>query len=133
MKIESNKVMVHADRSTVLAFLTDAQNLIHLLPEDKISDWKATTEECSFKVQGGVIISLIHDGVTDNSLIHMKSGAGTPFPFKLIIHLNETDGQTEGYIAFDGEVNMFLRMMVEKPLTALFNLMSEKLKTHFEK
>jgi len=28
-------------------------------------------------------------------------------------------------------VNIFLKMMVEKPLTALFNLMSEKLKEYF--
>lgn len=133
MKINSNRVIVHANREEILLFLTDARNLIHLLPEDKISDWKATDQDCSFKVQGGVIISLIHNGVTEGNQIHMKSGPGTPFPFDLTIHLQEIEAQTEGYIAFDGEVNMFLKMMVEKPLTALFNLMSEKLKTHFEK
>ena len=69
----------------------------------------------------------------ENSQILMKSGQGTPFPFNLTIHLEEKGKQTEGHIEFDGEVNMFLKMMVEKPLTALFNLMSEKLKTHFEK
>ncbi len=133
MKIDSNRVQVNASRGTLMEFLTDARNLIHLLPEDKISDWKASSEECSFKVQGGVLISLIHNGVLENSKILMKSGQGTPFPFSLTIHLEEKGEQTEGYIAFDGEVNMFLKMMVEKPLTALFNLMSEKLKTHFEK
>jgi hypothetical protein len=133
MKIDSTKVIVQASKAEITTFLTDAQNLIHLLPEDKISDWKATTGECSFKVQGGVVISLIHDGAGDNGEIFMKSGAGTPFPFKLTIHLNQMDSTTEGYIAFDGEVNMFLKMMVEKPLTALFNLMSDKLKAHFEK
>lgn len=133
MKIESNKVNVGATKADISVFLLDAQNLIHLLPQDKIADWKATSTECSFKVQGGVIISLIHDGQGDNGEIFMKSGAGTPFPFKLTIHLNETGSSTEGFIAFDGEVNMFLKMMVEKPLTALFNLMSDKLKAHFEK
>ena len=133
MKITSNHVSVNATREDILQFLIDAQNLIHLLPDDKISDWKATPEECSFKVQGGVLISLIHNGVTDGHQIHMKSGKGTPFPFDLTIHLEEKEGQTEGFIVFDGEVNVFLKMMVEKPLTALFNLMSEKLKSHFEK
>lgn len=133
MKIDSTKVIVKASKAEISAFLSDAQNLINLLPEDKISDWKATTAECSFKVQGGVIISLIHNGTGENGEIFMKSGAGTPFPFKLTIHLNEQESSTEGYIAFDGEVNMFLKMMVEKPLTALFNLMSDKLKAHFEK
>jgi hypothetical protein len=39
--------------------------------------------------------------------------------------------QTEGFIVFDGELNMFLKMLVEKPLTALFNIMSENLKKYF--
>jgi len=133
MKIDSNRVHVRAGRVEILQFLTDARNLIHLLPEDNISDWKATQQDCSFKVQGGVLIALIHTGVSEEKEIHMKSGPGTPFPFNLTIHLAEKDDFTEGYIAFDGEVNMFLKMMVEKPLTALFNLMSEKLKGHFEK
>lgn len=133
MKIESNKVVVNASREQVIAFLSDSQNLIHLLPEDKISDWKATNTECSFKVQGGVIISLIQDGKNELNELYMKSGQGTPFPFRLTIQLKDVNGQTEGSILFDGEVNMFLRMMVEKPLTALFNLMSDKLKIYFEK
>lgn len=133
MKIDSNKVTVNAERGKVVDFLLDSRNLIHLLPQDKISDWKATETECSFKVQGGVIISLIQDGKNDLEEVYMKSGQGTPFPFKLTIKLSEVSSGTEGFIAFDGEVNMFLKMMVEKPLTALFNLMSEKLKEHFEK
>lgn len=133
MKIESNKVTVQASRSEVVAFLMDATNLIHLLPQDKISDWKATETECSFKVQGGVVIALIQDGQKEHDEIYMRSGQGTPFPFKLIIMLSDNDDVTDGFIVFDGEVNMFLRMMVEKPLTALFNLMSENLRKHFQK
>lgn len=133
MKIESNRVIVSANQSTVATFLSDAQNLIHLLPQDKISDWKSTASECSFKVQGGVTISLIHDGKKDAEEIYMKSGQGSPFPFKLTLFMADRGEHTEGYIIFDGEMNMFLKMMVEKPLTALFNLMSENLKKHFDK
>jgi len=133
MKIESTKVVVAANQETVAAFIKDSQNLIHLLPKDQISDWKSTSDQCSFKVQGGVIISLIQDGSEGNSKIYMKSGEKSPFPFRLTIHI-ETEGvHSIGYIAFDGDVNVFLKMMVERPLTALFNLMSENLKVYFEK
>jgi carbon monoxide dehydrogenase subunit G len=131
MKIESNKVYVSAKPEAVASFLLDARNLIHLLPEDKISDWKSSETECSFKVQGGVIISLIQDGAEGFSRINMRSGAGTPFPFHLSILIEPKEDGCEGYILFDGEVNVFLRMMVEKPLTALFNFMSDKLQSHF--
>ncbi len=130
MKIDSTKVLVQAPQQEVLTFLQDAQNILHLLPQDKISDWKATPEECSFKVQGGVTITLVQNGMDGQNLL-MKSGEKSPFPFNLTIHTTDQNGQTEGYIAFDGEVNMFLKMMVEKPLTNLFNYMSDRLKAHF--
>lgn len=131
MKIESTKVHVTARPEEVAAFLSDSRNLIHLLPEDKISDWKSTETECSFKVQGGVIISLIQDGAVGTSQINMRSGQGTPFPFRLSILIEPKEDGCEGCILFDGEVNVFLKMMVEKPLTSLFNFMSDKLKAHF--
>lgn len=131
MKITSKTVLVAAPQQTVFDFLKDANNIIHLLPQDKISDFKATKDECSFKVQGGVIISLIHDGEEGTDRLFLKSGQKSPFPFRLTIQTGDQSGKTEGCIEFDGEVNMFLKMMVEKPLTALFDYMSAKLQEHF--
>ena len=132
MIIKSNKVQVAASQKEVFDFLIDMNNIIHLLPQDKISDFKSTDKDCSFKVQGGVIISLVHDGVQDNAEIFLVSGEKSPFPFKLTIHIADEQDESTGYIHFDGEVNMFLKMMVEKPLTTLFNYMSDKIKSHFE-
>ncbi len=131
MKINSEKVNVKATPETIIAFLQDANNLIHLLPQDNISDFKSTNEECSFKVQGGITISLIEDGIEGNEKLFLKSGEKSPFPFRLTIKLNHQDETTEGFIHFDGEVNMFLKMMVEKPLTNLFNYMSDKLQEYY--
>ena len=131
MKINSQTVVVSAPQQEVFDFLKDANNLIHLLPQDKITDFKATKDDCSFKVQGGVIISLIHDGEEGTDKLFMKSGEKSPFPFRLTIHTANKSDQTEGRIDFDGEVNMFLKMMVEKPLTNLFNYMSNKLQEHY--
>lgn len=132
MKIESKKVVVNATQEAIFKFLSDSNNLVKILPQDKISDWKSTSTECSFKVQGGVTISLIQNGSDNMNKIFMKSGEKSPFPFKLTIFINKTDEISNGYIEFDGEVNMFLKMMVEKPLTALFNHMAEKLQEQFQ-
>lgn len=132
MILESTKVIVNASPETVFEFLSDANNLIHILPQDKISDFKSSTEECSFKVQGGVTISLIEDGRLAGEELYLKSGASSPFPFRLSIRLAAVEGGCEGYIHFDGQVNMFLKMMVEKPLTNLFNFMSQKLCDYYQ-
>ena len=131
MELKSIQVSVKASRADIISFLSNSENLWLILPQDKISDFKASMKSCSFKVQGGITISLIQNGHEENKLF-LKSGEKTPFPFNLTIHLTENGSLTDGYIHFDGEVNAFLKMMVEKPLSALFNYMSEKLKSHFE-
>lgn len=133
MIIKSETVLVPAKSSEVLLFLSNAEHLIHLLPKDQISDWKATPSDCSFKVQGGIMISLIQTHSENPTQIKMKSGEKSPFPFTLTIHSTDVNNQTEGYIIFDGELNVFLKMLAEKPLTALFNIMSENLKHYFTK
>ena len=133
MEMKSETVSVQTNAQDIIAFLSDANNLFHILPQDKISDWQADEAKCSFKVQGGITISLIQDGHNGSNELYLKSGEKSPFPFKLIVHLNQIqDGITEGYIEFNGEVNLFLKMMVEKPLSALFNYMSVQLKKHYE-
>ena len=131
MKIKGDTVIVTAERSEIIDFLRDSNNIIHLLPKDKISDYTSSNEMCAFKVQGGVIISLHQDGVEGQDVLYMKSGEKSPFPFRLSIVMNTVTEGTEGYIQFDGEVNTFFKLMVERPLTSLFNFMSEKLKEQF--
>lgn len=132
MKIDSNKSVVNAPIADVYKFLINTENLGELLPKDEVKDFKGTEKDCSFKVQGGITISLIQSDLSENKEIRMVSGEKSPFPFKLTVHLNDLDGKTEGHIAFDGEVNAFLKMMVKKPLTNLFNHMSNELKEVFE-
>lgn len=131
MKIDSTKVIVNANKDVIIEFLKDSNNLIELLPQDKIKEFKSDVSQCSFKVQGGITISLLQNGIDGNDKLFLKSGEKSPFPFNLTIFLTEKESSTEGYIHFDGEVNAFLKMMVEKPLTNLFNYMSNKLQVKF--
>ena len=130
MELKSDKVGISASIEDVHAFLSDARNLELILPHDKISDFKADENQCSFKVQGAIVISLIQNG-SEATKIFLKSGEKSPFPFKLTVNMEDKGHMTEGFIEFDGEVNSFLKMMVEKPLQALFNFMSHKLEEHF--
>jgi hypothetical protein len=132
MNIESQRVTVLASKSTVFEFLTKTANIHELLPQDKVSDFKADEKSCSFKVQGGFTITLVQGELVPHERIKMVSGEKSPFPFELTIHIEEIDAKTVGYISFDGEVNSFLKMMVQKPLTNLFNYMSVKLKEKYD-
>lgn len=132
MNIKSEKSVINAPVSDVYTFLSNAENVGVLLPKDEVKDFQGDNTQCSFKVQGGITISLVQEELEPNAAIKMKSGEKSPFPFHLTIVMKDQDGKTEGYIDFDGEVNAFLKMMVKKPLTNLFNHMTNALKDHFE-
>lgn len=130
MQILSQEVEIKASTNQVLDFISVSSNIEKLLPQDKITDFKFDESSCSFKVQGGIIISLIQAGRDENKL-YLKSGDKSPFPFKLTIHTFTTQDGCKGFIEFNGEVNAFLKMLVEKPLSALFNHMTDKMKEQF--
>jgi carbon monoxide dehydrogenase subunit G len=127
--IESNKVSVNASAERVYNFLSNMNNIQQLLPADKVSNWTSTDDACSFKVQGTYTIGLEKNGGTPHTVVGFKSGAGSPFPFDLTVHLQETNGTTEGHIVCDAQVNPFMEMIVKGPLKSLFDYMAHKLQS----
>lgn len=132
MKITSQPAQVQASIDNLKSFLSDCRNIIHLLPKDQISDWTSDPDSCSFKVQGGIIITLVQDNTMNlSNVVRLKAGEKSPFPFELSIFLEAAHEFTKGHMEFDGDVNVFIKMMIERPLTNLFNTMTENLKSYF--
>lgn len=131
MKITSEKAYVTAPNTEVFAFLSNPANIEHLLPKDKISDFQHNEHGCSFRVQGGILIPLVYTGKHEFDRIEMVSGEKAPFKYTLTIHLTDLTQVCEGHIEFHADINLFMKMMVEKPLNALFNLMATKLRDYF--
>ncbi len=133
MKIKGTETVISASAAEVFNFLAVPKNLEQLLPLDKITDFQADEEGCSFKVQGGILIPLIITNTIPAERIDMNDGDKGPFPYTLSIHIKaEGSNSCSGYIEFEGEVNMFMKMMVQKPLTSLFENMTKKLQLKFE-
>lgn len=127
MKIKSKEGRINRSANEVFDYLSDMNNFKNLLPEDKISNWESDKDSCSFKIQGATTISFVIDSSEEPNLIHMISGNNAPFEFKLDVHLNEMDGVTIGYQEFEADINMFMKMMVEKPLKNLFDFIVDRL------
>jgi len=131
MVIESTPAVAKVSIQEVFSFLRDVSNLYHLLPLDKIKDWEASTEHCSFKVQGGIIIPMEFLSENHPNQLVLKSGAKSPFPFTLTVNLNQVEDQTEGQLIFDAKVSKMIQLVAEKPLRNLFNTMATKITERF--
>ena len=131
MLIESTPAIVQVPIPQVFDFLKDVSNLYHLLPHDKISGWEATDSQCSFKIQGGIIIPLVLNETNEFTSIQMNSGVKSPFPFTLTVKLEDLGGSTKGSLVFDAKVSKTIQFIAERPLRNLFNTMAEKLAIHY--
>jgi carbon monoxide dehydrogenase subunit G len=125
--INGKNVTVDKPVKEVFVFLTDLNNFKQLLPEDKISDWESTTDRCSFKIKNVATLGLQLDSKIENKEIILVSSEGAPFKFSLIISLAEIGSSAKVDQVCHAEINPFLKMMVEKPLNALFDHIADKL------
>lgn len=132
MKIKTSNALVNAPIESVFDYLSQAENLENLLPADKISDFQSDEAGCSFKAQGGIVIPLIYSSKESPTTIKMHSGDKAPFSYTLTIQLTPYLEKCEGFIEFDANINMFMKMMVEKPLIHLFEVMTQNLQAQFQ-
>lgn len=132
LKFETDHVVVKASQAEVFTFLTDLNNYQQLMPSS-ISNWQSTKENCSFKISGMANIGLAIKQTTPDSRIDLKSHGEVMFPYEMTILLNKvSDTETEAKLSFEGDVNPFMKMMVEKPIKDFFNYLVHKVQKHFE-
>jgi hypothetical protein len=103
-------------------------NFQQLLPQDRISEWKSDGRSCSFKVQGAATIGLELAGGEAPDHVILKATERSPFPFTLDVFLKEDGGVTMAWQEFKGDINPFIKMMVEKPLKNLFDHIADRMK-----
>lgn len=125
--IETKKEVSTSSPQKLFDFLTDMNNFEKLMPEEKIEKWSSEESQCEFTIKGMARIGLKITNTEEPHLIEVESFGKVPFPFTLNIHLNEIeDSQTEAFMVFKGEINAFMKLMVEKPLTNFFNMLVNK-------
>ena len=105
-------------------FMGDFNNFKHLLPEDKIDNFKCTSDECFFDIKGLVPLTIKIKEKTPKTKITFETVGLAKFVFTLHIHLLP---EQKTNVQIEGDMNHFIKMMVEKPLSDLVNTMAKKL------
>tara|TARA_B100001564_G_C20552116_1_gene629605 strand:- start:580 stop:1005 length:426 start_codon:yes stop_codon:yes gene_type:complete len=113
--------------------ITNLDNLGALLPKGSVKDYSADGDKCSFKVNGGVAVSLVKDSSaqTGDVLLKLNSVAPTPLKFSLEIKAVATDAGCNCYVRSDANVNPFTRIMVEPALDSLFREISKGMQAKY--
>ncbi len=127
LTIESNKVNVNHTAKEVFDFLVDLNNLEKLMPPERIEYWKSTDITCRFGIKNLASIGMKHSELVSPTKIVLESDGKNPFTFKLTIFIKEINETVESFFEFEGDVNMFMKAMVQKPLKQFFDTLAENL------
>lgn len=119
-QVNSNK----SSNKDLFEFMGNFNHFKHLLPEEKIEDFECTDSQCSFQIKGLTKLTIkIKDKNPVQKITYQTEGL-TKFVFTLHIHFI---GETQSKVELEGDMNPFIKVMAEKPLTELVNTMSNKL------
>ncbi|MCW3085906.1 MAG: hypothetical protein JWP12_3272 [Bacteroidetes bacterium] len=128
LKLESEKVAINNASQNIFNYLSDFKNFETLMPP-QVTNWQASSDECSFTINGMATIGMKIIEKTPNSKISIISNGKVPFEFKLFVLITETgENSCIGQLSFESDMNPMLKMMVEKPLGNFFNMLAQKMK-----
>ena len=91
---------------------------------DKVEEWQATEDTCSFKAKGFTVKLRITDRVAPK---HVKvEGDGVPMDFAFLIQLHPvSETYTRMRLVLHAELNMMLKMMIGSKLQGALDQIAE--------
>lgn len=124
--LESKEVEIHRSAESVFQFFSDIHNIGLLMPE-QVESFTVSGETCTFTIKGMATLGLCYKSKTPNSKVVMTKFEKAPFDFDLSCSIMPTDDNScRVKIEMDADLNAFLKMMAEKPLTNFLNLLADK-------
>ena len=112
-KYESKQQQIFKPAARIFPFISRFDMLTPAL-QDKVEEWSATEDTCSFKVKGFTVALRIVERVENKHIkIAGDDGAGIPIDFSFWIQLHEvSESDTRIRMVLHAELNMMMRMMV---------------------
>ncbi len=112
-KYESKQQQILKPASRIFPFISRFDMLTPAL-QDKVEEWKATEDTCSFKVKGFNVALMIEERVENKHVkITGDPSSGVPIDFSFWIQLHEaSENDTRIRMVLHAELNMMMRMMI---------------------
>lgn len=134
MKCESKQQTAYAPAAAMFTVLSKFSNLTPMLA-DKVENWEADDDRCSFKVQG-FTMRLVMDRemmTSSNGNFSIKVIAEeSPMDFAFWLQLKEVGAmETRLRVVIDVELNMMMKMMVGSKLQKGVDSIAEQIAAGF--
>ncbi|MEE0266437.1 MAG: hypothetical protein U0K59_04350 [Bacteroidales bacterium] len=136
VKIESKKVEIKRNVEFVYEYLADFTHF-SMVANDKIENFKATQDRCSFTIKGmtdmglKIISRLPNESITISNDTDVPSSM--PLNFLIIFEFERVEPYvTRVVVKMELDANPMIAMMVKKPLEKFVNSLADGMKTAME-
>ena len=129
MNLESPKVSIEKSAQETFNFLSDVKNFEILMPEN-ISKFEVLDDDKFLFALKGMpeIILKKKEEIPPNKIV--LGAAGGKIDFSLIATINEiSDNTSDVQLAFKGEFNAMMAMMIKGPISKFIETLTTNLKT----
>jgi carbon monoxide dehydrogenase subunit G len=124
LHIESKTVSVNKSAEALFSMMNSFENFNKVMPE-AVEKFESDDNSFLFQMKGLPEVRLIADERVAPSLIKFKS-ASSKLDFTLSCHIEDNGDTAQVHYTFDGDFNMMMRMMIEKPLTNFIENLADK-------
>lgn len=132
VKIESKKVELNRNVEFVYEYLSDFTHF-SMMANDKIENFKATQDRCSFTVKGmtdmglKIIARVPNESITISNDTDIPSSM--PLNFLIIFEFERVEPYlTKAVVKMELDANPMIAMMVKKPLEKFVNSLADGMK-----
>ena len=111
-KYESKQQQVRKSAARIYPFISRFDMLTPAL-QDKVEEWRADEDSCSFKVKGFKVALRIAERVENKHVKIVADEGGVPIDFAFWIQLHQVDERdTRVRMVLHAELNMMMKMMI---------------------
>ena len=122
---KSPEVIINRSAENFFFKIGNLNNLKDIMPSS-IKDFESTETTCSFKMKGMPTLNLELGDKTPFSKISLTA-KDSQVPFSLDCFITEKGEQCQARLEINAELNMMMKMMVEKPLTQFLDVLASKM------
>jgi carbon monoxide dehydrogenase subunit G len=131
MDIQSRIGVVQSNQKEVFYLLSDFRNLAKYIPVEQVIDLKFDENSCSFQIKNiGKFGMQFKERIPDHQ-VKIVNDESVPFKFELFLNLTPiSDKATQVQAFLKADLNPFLKLVAQKPLTNFVEALIIKLETY---
>lgn len=129
-KYESKQVQIRRPAAMIYTVLSDFSNFTPIV-QDKVDDWQATSDSCSFKVKGFTVGLQIVERI-ENQVVKIQGQDGSPFDFTFWLQMKElAQDDTRVRLVLHIKLNMMMKMMIGGKIQEALDQIADRMAESF--